>query len=115
MVQVFAKISILILYMRLFQTVWFQWAVKVCIVFMTAHGLVFLFLCIFQCWPIGGAWDRSLEAKCLDFKIVVYTGGALSIFEDIVLVLLPIPELWGLKMNWKKRIGLTFMFGFGLL
>ncbi|KAL8372466.1 hypothetical protein RB595_002003 [Gaeumannomyces hyphopodioides] len=114
-VQVFAKISILILYMRLFQTAWFQWAVKGGIVFMVLHGTIFFFLCIFQCLPISAAWELSAEAKCLDFRVIAYAGGAFSIFEDIVLVLLPVPELMTMTMNWKKAIGLSFMFGFGLL
>ncbi|EJT75032.1 hypothetical protein GGTG_08870 [Gaeumannomyces tritici R3-111a-1] len=114
-VQVFAKISILILYMRLFQAAWFQWAVKGGIVFMALHGAVFLLLCIFQCLPVSAAWEPSATAKCLDFRVIAYAGGAFSIFEDFVLVLLPIPELMTMTLNWRKAIGLSFMFGFGLL
>lgn len=114
-VQVFAKISILILYMRLFQTVWFQWAVKGGIVVMVLHGSIFTFLIIFQCWPISGSWDPLVEAKCLDFRAIAYAGAAFSVFEDFVLVLMPIPELRTMNLNWRKAIGLSFMFGFGLL
>ncbi|KLU85909.1 hypothetical protein MAPG_04928 [Magnaporthiopsis poae ATCC 64411] len=114
-VQVFAKISILILYMRLFQAVWFQWAVKGGIVFMMLHGVVFTFLIIFQCLPISGSWDPLVQAKCLDFRAITYAGAALSVAEDFVLVLMPIPEMRTMKLNWRKAIGLSFMFGFGLL
>ncbi|TLD31374.1 hypothetical protein PspLS_03064 [Pyricularia sp. CBS 133598] len=114
-VQVFAKISILILYIRLFTTPWFQMFCKCSMVFMGLHGVGYLVLVIIQCLPVAAVYDRSIEGRCLEFNPIVYSGAALSVFEDVVLVVIPIPELWSLRLNFKKKMGLMLMFAIGLV
>ncbi|KAI6383318.1 hypothetical protein MCOR25_000238 [Pyricularia grisea] len=114
-VQVFAKISILILYIRLFTTPWFQIFCKCSIVFMGLHGVGYMVLVIFQCTPVAAVYDRHLNGMCIEFNPIVYSGAALSVFEDVVLVVIPIPELWSLRLNFKKKMGLMLMFAIGLV
>nr|AAD30436.1 integral membrane protein [Pyricularia grisea] len=114
-VQVFGKISILILYIRLFTTPWFQMFWKLSMVFMALHGVGYMVLVIVQCLPVAAVYDRSIEGKCMEFNPIVYSGAALSVFEDVVLVVIPIPELWSLRLNFKKKMGLMLMFAIGLV
>ncbi|TLS30475.1 hypothetical protein PpBr36_02694 [Pyricularia pennisetigena] len=114
-VQVFAKISILILYIRLFTTPWFQMFCKCSMVFMGLHGVGYLVLVIFQCTPVAAVYNRQIQGMCIDFNPIVYSGAALSVFEDVVLVVIPIPELWSLRLNFKKKMGLMLMFAIGLV
>ena len=111
LVQVFSKVAILALFQRLFPGFihYFQWSVRVMIVFMFTHGLVFLMLIIFQCRPINSIWDKTIDGKCLPTDVVIFTGAALSIVEDFIILLLPVHELWKLQMSNKKKLGIILL------
>ncbi|KFY78628.1 hypothetical protein V499_02254 [Pseudogymnoascus sp. VKM F-103] len=56
---------------------------------------------------------KSVVGKCADQQAFVYSGAAVSIFEDIVIMFLPVYELNGLTLSLKKRLVLVFMFAIG--
>lgn len=86
------------------------------IIFMFTHGVVFLMLVIFQCWPILSIWDKTATGKCLPISVVIgFTGAAFSIVEDFVILLLPIRELWKLQMNTRKKAGIILLLSIGSL
>ena len=118
LVQIFSKVAILSLYSRLFPGFihWFQWSVRIMITFMFVHGLVFFLLVTFQCLPIASIWDKTIDGKCLPINIVIgFSGAGLSIAEDIIILLLPIPELWKLQMSTRKKVGLILLLSVGSL
>lgn len=81
--------------------------------FMTillTHGLMFLFLVAFQCLPVQSIWDRSMEGRCLDLNALGYAGASVNILEDVLLFVMPVPELMKLQLSTKKRLALVFMF-----
>ncbi|KAH8901235.1 hypothetical protein GQ53DRAFT_674412 [Thozetella sp. PMI_491] len=111
-VQVFAKVAILVLYGRVFnRTRWFKLAIRAGIIFMFGHGAIFIMVIIFQCTPVAAVWDRSLAGKCLNVNAVGYVGAVLAVVEDIVLIVLPMPELWKLQLEGRKRVSIAIMFG----
>lgn len=65
--------------------------------------------------PIAHSWDQSVAGKCADQQAFVYAGAAVSIFEDIVIMFLPVYELHALTLSLKKRLVLVFMFALGSL
>lgn len=79
-------------------------------VFLLTHGLMFFFLVTFQCLPIVAIWNRRIEGRCLDYAALGYGGAAVSIFEDLILFIIPIPELMKLQLCRKKKLALVFMF-----
>nr|XP_036578530.1 uncharacterized protein CTRU02_11450 [Colletotrichum truncatum]KAF6785825.1 integral membrane protein [Colletotrichum truncatum] len=116
LIQVFAKISILLFFSRIFPARWFQLTVRYFIAFLLSHGLIFLLVIIFQCTPISSIWDRSnSNRKCLDVTAIGYAGAVFSIIEDLVILVLPIPELIKLQLNIRKKIALGLMFSLGSL
>jgi hypothetical protein len=116
-VQVFSKVAILSLYSQLFPGFihWFHWSVRIMIGFIFTHGIVFFLLVTFQCLPIALIWDKTLDGKCLPINVVIGVGAGLSIAEDVIILLLPIHELWKLQMNMKKKIGLILLLSVGSL
>lgn len=118
-VQIFSKVAILAFYSRLFPNFirWFRWSLRSMIAFMFVHGLVFFLLIVFQCWPIRSIWDKTItDAKCLPVSAVIgFTGAALSIVEDMIILLLPLPVVWNLQMSTRKKIGVIFMISVGSL
>ncbi|OBR10768.1 Integral membrane protein [Colletotrichum higginsianum IMI 349063] len=107
---VFAKVAIVMLYLRVFTTPWFKWACWAFVAFMFGHGAIFSLLIVFQCIPVAAVWDRFLSSRCLNVNAVGWAGAVLSIIEDIVLMILPIPELMKLQITGRKRTGVGIMF-----
>lgn len=111
-VQVFAKVSILALYSRLFPDTirWFQWAVRGMIAFMFTHGLLFFLLVVFQCLPVESIWNKTITGKCLPVTAVIgFLGAGLSIAEDFIILFLPLHQLWELQMDTRKKVGLILL------
>jgi len=116
-VQVFAKVSILILYLRLFTRRWFTLTCKLGIIFIVLHGISFIFAVAFQCTPVHAIWDPYLQhsKKCLNLPAIGISGAIFSIVEDVVILLLPVPEILRLHMSTNKKWGLLVMFAIGSL
>ena len=82
---------------------------------MAARTIIFVCVIVFQCIPVAVSWDQSVVGKCADQQAFVYAGAAVSIFEDIVIMFLPVYELNALTLSLKKRLVLVFMFALGSL
>lgn len=115
LIQNIAKFSILFLYLRIFPTPQFRLAVKLSMVVIVCHTIAFTIGVGMQCLPLDSLWDLTIHAKCIDIHVFAISGAVLSIFYDIVIMLLPISELKGLNLTLKKRIALCFMFALGSL
>jgi hypothetical protein len=114
-VQVSAKISILLLYHRLFPDRKFKLQCKLAMAFVAFHGLLFALLVVFQCAPISANWDLNVDKKCLNIGNVSIAGAALSIFEDLALMIMPLRQLNTLQVSLDKRISLMVMVSMGSL
>ncbi|KAG9242064.1 hypothetical protein BJ878DRAFT_517457 [Calycina marina] len=112
-VQNTAKISILFLYLRIFPDRTFRLWTKILAVWITIRCFSFLIGVTLQCVPIRGVWEVTLEAKCINSTAIVFAGAAFSISEDIVIILMPIPQLKELNLTLRKRLALIVMFAVG--
>jgi len=113
-VLILSKMAVLFLYLRIFITPGFRLLVKWIITILVLHGLIFVFCVAFQCIPIDSIWTQE-GGKCLDTQALVYTGAAFNIFEDFMVMFLPVFELKGLNLSTKRRVALVFMFALGSL
>jgi hypothetical protein len=114
-VQGLAKFSILFLYLRIFLHKGFRLVLKLAIGWMMCQTVAFVIVVSFQCTPIKSVWDITVQGKCINSQAFVYSAAAFSIFEDFVIMLLPIWELKALKLDLRKRVALGFMFALGSL
>ncbi|KAK3304839.1 uncharacterized protein B0T15DRAFT_576189 [Chaetomium strumarium] len=109
-----SKISILLLYARLFPVQTFLWVIKGLGAFLGCHGVLYVLLIAMQCLPVYTIWDRYVtDRKCIDVTAVAYSSGALSILEDVAILLLPIPQVWQLKIDRRRQLGLIAIFSIG--
>jgi hypothetical protein len=70
-------------------------------------------LCLI-CRPISFRWNRSIKGgMCGDQMSLDLFIGILNLFLDAIVVILPMPVLWGLKMAIGKKIALSTIFGMG--
>lgn len=49
------------------------------------------------------------KGRCVDLLTLAYTRAALSITEDIAVMLLPIPGMLGLNLNNRKKLAVLSM------
>ncbi|GKT40512.1 satratoxin biosynthesis SC1 cluster protein 4 [Colletotrichum spaethianum] len=114
-VLVLAKLCIVALFGRLFPDRRFQIVNKLVIAFLVGHGLVFLFVIMFECTPIAGIWDRTIERECVNVNAVAMASAILSIVEDFVILGLPIHQLIKLQLGIKKKLAVGLMLSLGSL
>jgi hypothetical protein len=60
-----------------------------------------------------GAWDRTIAAKCININLLAYATGGIGVGFDVIILVLPIPELWKLKMSSRKKRNVLLMFSLG--
>jgi len=116
-IQETAKISMIFLYIRVFTSRWFTNACYMAIVFILLNGAAYIFALAFQCRPVSALWDPLLKGKgqCLNLASLSVSGAVCSIVDDLVILILPIPEIMKLKMSKNKKWGLVLMFSIGSL
>lgn len=114
-IQNIVKISILLLYLRIFPKKSFRTATKCMLAFQLCHTAAFLLATALQCIPVSTIWTQDENAKCVNSTALVFAGGGLTILEDLVIIALPISELRRLKLSLKKRIALILTFAMGSL
>ncbi|PVH71491.1 hypothetical protein DL98DRAFT_615362 [Cadophora sp. DSE1049] len=107
------KLSILFFYLRIFSRRGFQITAWIMIGFVASAGIAFVVTGMVQCLPISGSFDRSIRAKCLDLNAVAYANAGIGIFQDVLILLLPFPEIVYLNMRTQKKVILTVMFLLG--
>ena len=107
------KISILLLYHRIFTLRAYRLMIKFCIVYMLLFQMSFILVSIFICTPIHSFWDLSEPSKCIDSVDFYVANSALNIFTDLVILILPMPIVWKLHVSRKQKTVLSLVFVLG--
>ncbi|RFU78637.1 integral membrane [Trichoderma arundinaceum] len=107
------KVSLLLMYYRIFHVPYFKkmaWAVGG---FVMAWVVCITFLFIFICVPVQKLWYPDLPGHCINQVGTWIANASSTIFTDLVILLLPIPQIWKLQLRTTEKMGLTFAFGLG--
>jgi hypothetical protein len=110
------KSSILLLYMRIFCNI--RWSRIACIGLISIIAMyctITVFVTIFQCWPIQRAWVKNTEGHCIDNAKFWYANGSFSISTDIIILAIPMPLVYALKIPRVQKAALIFVFTLGAL
>ncbi|KAG7007457.1 hypothetical protein G7Y79_00009g025660 [Physcia stellaris] len=116
----FAKVSLLLFLYRIFRVDRkfrvVSWIIGAVVVIWTT---VSFFLMVFTCSPINATWNHKLrldpKTHCGKPQNVVIYQGYCNIITDFCLLILPIPLVWNLQMNMRKKLGLAFVFATGIV
>lgn len=109
------KISLLLMYYRIFHVPYFKkmaWAVGG---FVMAWVVCITFLFIFICVPVQKLWYPDLPGHCINQVGTWIANASSTIFTDLAILFLPIPQIWKLQLRTTEKMGLTFAFGLGFL
>jgi len=109
------KISVAFLFLDVFVITWFRKATYVVLGAMILQALAMTMTNIFVCTPIHIYWDLEMPSHgCLNSVLKFYIDSGLIFLFDSVLLLLPVPLIWPMKLAWRKRLWLGFLFALGL-
>ena len=111
------KTSILLLYRRIFIEKRSNKPFNTCLwctgAFVLAYSVVQAILTVFHCAPVKALWDSNIERSCINFDDVLIVLSSLNIGTDVVILCLPIPQLWRLEISKRRRLQLIAMFLLG--
>ena len=109
------KLSILLLYQRVFPTPKFVLAIRIVGGFAVSWWFVVVIIQIFSCNPIAGFWDIDIPSKCIDPAKFYIAVAVPNILTDIVMLCLPVRMVWRLQMSRAQKIQLSLTFLTGAL
>jgi hypothetical protein len=69
---------------------------------------------IVYCAPIPNFGDPLAQHSCV-LSTYMWVFAALNTISDFIVVLLPLPVLFGLRLQRRQKIGLFFLFAIGIL
>ncbi|GKT55620.1 integral membrane protein [Colletotrichum tofieldiae] len=111
----FTKVSLLLLTVRVFSV-----DTKVA---RALHGLlVFFLLCYIPaevakaavCIPVQAFWDPSIpNLKCINQTKLFLYDGAISMFSDLVILVVPVVLTWRLRVSTVKKVKIVGLLGAG--
>ncbi|KAI9882143.1 MAG: hypothetical protein M1823_006113 [Watsoniomyces obsoletus] len=110
----FVKASILLLYIRIFDSSRFvKYSVWALFVPLAGFTIPSFFLSIFACRPVYAYW-RGGPAKCVNTLVLGYVGAVVSIFTDIAIFVLPLPSIWRMHLPLRQRLQVIAVLATGL-
>lgn len=109
-----AKSSILLLYLRLFSIhAWFRYTTYGLLAYVWLWGISEALVSIFQCHPVAYQWDKKLNGTCID-QLSYYRWVSLpNVIHDVIMLVLPLPVVWKLQTDARRKIALTVVFLIG--
>lgn len=112
------KISILVFLLRVFEHNTLNRAIWATIGLCVAYAVSFFLATLFQCAPINHAWLQLEEwhhGQCNNIHLQGWMSAIFNIILDIIILILPLYELYKLHVNLKKKLMLMVMFSLGIL
>lgn len=87
---------------------------------VTASGVAFTLVTIWQCSPLPAFWDKSIlktnpSSHCFSSSAFWFSYSLTNIFLDILILLLPIHEVLKLHLPLKEKLELIGVFSLGCL
>ena len=112
------KISLLFFYLRIFPNPRFRLSCYLTMAWVSASGLIFLIMQVFQCVPVDYSWEGWKGTYgphiCVDVNTLVFTAAGFSIAQDVVILALPLPLLARLQVSWQSKAEVMAMFSLGI-
>lgn len=108
------KLGILAFYWRVFVQPIFRKAVLATAAFVIAWGIGITVALFLVCRPLNAYWDRTVHGTCLTIITFTYFTNISNLITDIWIFLMPVPMIWHLQLQTKKKLLLSLIFCIGL-
>lgn len=113
----FSKLSILLFYWRIFKQSAIRIPIQILLGLSVSWLLLRTFMVTFHCLPVQAYWDKSIEgAVCKINDSQFFFGTCLTHFAlDVVILALPIIEVFKLRLRMGQKIAITALFVIGFV
>ncbi|KAL8922596.1 MAG: hypothetical protein Q9208_005100 [Pyrenodesmia sp. 3 TL-2023] len=107
------RMSLLLFYHRLFPVRRFTIVAVITGCIMIGWWIGFILAIIFSCRPVASFWNKAIPGHCISEKSLSWgiTGSELG--ANILMLVLPIPWLWDLRLALSKKFALIGIFMLG--
>ena len=68
---------------------------------------------LIQCVPISANWDPTIKRHCLPIDAPVTVFAVCNVLTDFIILILPMPLLWGLQQPLERKIKIMGIFMLG--
>ena len=110
----FSKLSMLHLYLRIFNTKIPRYITYGLIAFMWLTWLGESLSAIFQCTPTRYVWDKSItNGHCVQQVRLWQFWSVPNIVSDVAMLTLPMPVVWKIQTRTIQKVGLALTFLLG--
>lgn len=107
------KVSAIIFFQRIFVGKSFRLTCWACMSVIVAWNVGAIAATIWQCVPIAGFWDKSIEATCIDSSVFWTAYAVGNILTDAMVIVLPIPQVLRLQLRLREKVMLCGVFLLG--
>lgn len=80
-------------------------AIKILIGVLTVYYIAITLLKVFICKPIEKFWNHDAPGSCLNINTVFISDCVISLVTDLVILVSPLPVIWGLQMDLRRKLG----------
>ncbi|KAF6785739.1 hypothetical protein CSOJ01_15543 [Colletotrichum sojae] len=111
--QLCVKFSILFQYRPIFRT---EKAIKIIlglIIWLVIYAAFCLGTTIFTCWPVAKYWDDRIPGGCIERSVLNYAIAGFNIFNDLIILVVPVPWLRSLQITFRAKLVLIGVFTCG--
>ena len=110
------KLSILLLYLRIFSTgPRLRYTVYAVMFFVAGYVVAGELSFIFSCKPISAIVHPTPQAKCFGWGAHLLSQVSLNLVSDFIIILVPVPSVWSLQLRPRQKFGILGIFAVGLV
>jgi hypothetical protein len=107
------KTSIILLAKRIFITRKFQLLCWAALAIVIGSGIATVFATLFQCIPTEKSWNKKMDGRCIDSSKFWLANAVLNISTDVIVLALPIREIFKLHLKLQEKLMLCGIFLLG--
>ncbi|KAF2234640.1 hypothetical protein EV356DRAFT_532690 [Viridothelium virens] len=111
----FVKLSFLMLYVRLFPSRAYKAWAWLLGTYTVLWGVMVVIATTLQCYPVAYQWNKSIKGHCDNRALSFFLSSVLEVPVDFIILILPLPVVWRLKLSRPRKVLLTGIFMLGSL
>lgn len=109
------RFSLLVFYHRIFPVKRFTIVAIITGCILLAWWIGFIFAILFSCRPIESFWNKALIDHCVNEHTLSWGVTGSELATNVMMLVLPIPWLWDLRLACTKKLALIGLFMLGCL
>lgn len=117
----FYKLTFLVQFWRIFRYIYYMRILYLtAIVLITGWSISQILITVMTCLPLSANWQTvdfdhlsTQNIVCLPVWVPTYLNAGGTVLTDLIVLLLPVPALWSLKLKRSQRWAAFGVFGIG--